>query len=219
MAPYAAAATLGTQDPEALRIALLDRRERLRLEVDVAGFLNPLVDQLVELFPDARFILTIRSCFEWLESRIDQRALVLRDGPKGAEPFVAAELVAYGGQYEDGDHRLEQLGLPPVRGLLRRWATANERVLRAVPSDRLLVVRTEDLDRSHQRIAAFAGCAPADLTRSRLNQRTVRAGVLDEVDASALRAAAIEHCGPLMERYWGPTWMEGFPPDQASGGV
>jgi hypothetical protein len=205
--PLAAAATDGTHDPEEARATLRSRRARLQLEVDVAGALNPLVGDLVTTFPDARFVLTIRNCFAWLESRIDQRARIVEEPIAPAEALRAAELRVYGGPYSDGDVLLEQLGLPPMRGLLRRWAEANSRVFGAVPAERLLVVRTEDLDASHARIAEFAGCAASDLVPAKANQRTVRTGALDALDQGALREAAEQHCAELMERFWGRRWL------------
>lgn len=206
MVPIAAAVAEGSHDPAVVQAVLLDRHERLRLEVDVAGFLNPLVAELVAGFPDARFILTIRDCFGWLESRVDQRARIVREGTSPPPHLRDAERSSYAEPYDVGDAWFEDLGLPSARGLLHRWADANARVLEAVPPERLLVIRTEDLDESVPALAAFTGCPADRLSVARSNVRTVRTGVLDRLDRARLVAAAEEHCGTLMERYWGPDW-------------
>lgn len=203
----AAEATEGRHDPAALRAALRARREELQLEVDVAAAFNPMVAYLVEEFPTASFIVTIRHCLEWLESRIDQRAKMRGEGWSTVGELRAAELRVYGDTpYGPGEQILEELGLPPVAGLLRRWADANHRVLEAVPAERLLVVRTEDIDDSVERIATFAGCAPTDLVVARANQRVVRTGALERIDPGVLRDAAERECRDLMVRFWGEDW-------------
>lgn len=208
MVPLAAAVAEGRHDPAEVRAALVDRHDRLRLEVDVAGFLNPLVADLAAVFPDALFILTIRNCFDWLESRVDQRVRMVQQGTSPPAHLRDADRRFYDEPYEADDGWLADLGLPSTRGLLHRWADANARVLQSVPDDRLLVIRTEDLDSSMPRLAAFTGCPDDRLTVTRANVRPVRSAAVGSIDRSRLIAHAEEHCQELMEERWGSGWRD-----------
>lgn len=208
MVPLAAAVAEGRQDPAEVEAILMDRHERLRLEVDVAGFLNPLVPDLLTLFPHSRYILTIRNCFDWLESRVDQRVRMVQQGTSPPVHLRDADRRSYDEPYETDDQWLADLGLPSARGLLHRWADANARVLQAVPPARLLVIRTEDLDASVPRLAAFTGCPADRLTVTRANVRPVRTDAIGSIDRSRLIAHAEEHGRELMEQHWGPGWRD-----------
>jgi hypothetical protein len=94
----------------------------------------------------------------------------------------------------------------PIAAWLRGWADANERVLAAVPPERLLVLRTEDLDDSVEALARFAGVPAPTLRQAHANCRSSRTGLLGEVAADYVVEQAREHCAPVMERFWGPDW-------------
>ncbi len=57
--------------------------------------------------------------------------------------------------YSRGEGELERLGLFPLDGYLGGWAAHYRRVLDAVPMERLLILRTEDLAISAGRLATF----------------------------------------------------------------
>src|SRR5215831_15548608 len=62
MLPFATAVLNGelASDAPKVRRALRYRSVRFHLEVDAASFLTPFTSTLVELYPKARFVLTIR---------------------------------------------------------------------------------------------------------------------------------------------------------------
>ena len=62
----------GRRDWRALRNFVVDRDRRLGLAVDVSNLNIFLVDLLLELDPQARFVLTIRDPWSWLDSIVNQ---------------------------------------------------------------------------------------------------------------------------------------------------
>jgi hypothetical protein len=134
------------------------RRDGLgSLEMDSAGFHHHFIRLLVETFPDAKFVFTLRDCYSWLESLM---RYILNAGVGGGAflgwgrkklglPFDLA--------YRDADARK---ALQPVLDrclpdFVRYWEQGNQAVLDAVPSARLLVVRTHELTDSRARLADF----------------------------------------------------------------
>jgi hypothetical protein len=90
--------------------------------------------------------------------------------------------------------------------LLRHWVTTYEQVLEEVPPDRLLVVRTDELDGSLDALASFCGVDPAALVQSRAKVRKARTNVLGQVSRAYVVERADAICGGLMDRYWGSGW-------------
>jgi hypothetical protein len=108
--------------------------------------------------------------------------------------------------YMPEDEPLRRAGLPPVRAALSFWANGNDDVLSSVDPTRLLILRTEDIDTSVERLAAFCGIDPVHLRLARANVAPSRTHVLDAVPADWLVQVAEEACAPLMHRFWGADW-------------
>jgi hypothetical protein len=198
----------GELDPHGPRAkaALRWRSARYNLEVDGANFLTPFAGTAAQLYPDAKFVLTIRDCFTWLDSRVER---LLRYPPHEDVPWFRDYLVAL--YADDATHAseeepLREAGLRPIASYLRGWARYNELALAEVPASRLLVVRTEDIDDSIPEIAAFAGVPASTLPVTHANRSPKTTHAIAGVPASFVVATAEEHCGDLMERFWGTDW-------------
>ena len=211
MQPLGAAVVIGELAPDSSRVrAELRRRSRhFHLEMDSAGFLAPFAGTLSDLFPDAKFIMTIRDCFSWLDARIE---LHLHDDALGVphrgvlRTFLAHRMQHDGDTFAPEEAPLRDAGLSPIASYFRFWTRSSEDVLAGVPTQRLLVVRTEDLDRSADVVARFAGVPGATVRPVHANHRTDRFGLLADVPIEFVVARAQEHCTAMMERYWGSQW-------------
>jgi hypothetical protein len=179
---------------------LRERDRRLALEVDSSHLNLDLLDFLVAEFPTARFLLTIRDCYSWLNSmfnqtlefraRLDPRWVEmrkLRAGP-GAWDYAPEEQV------------LREHELPSVDSHLARWAARNAAALATVPASRLLVVRTDQITARAFDIADFAGL-PRRLVRAQ-KAHAFRAPVdrqlVRQLDPVFLESKVERHCRPLM---------------------
>lgn len=206
MRTLAAAALRGELAADAPRVRweLRRRSVRYKLELDAANFLTPFVGTLATLHGDAKFVLTIRDCFSWLDSRVEH----LVRNPPGRGIYVAAQFERFDDGYAPEEAVLRDAGLRPIGAYLRGWAASNDLVLAAVPSERLLVVRTEDLGASTEVLARFAGVPGSTVRSVHANRNDAPSGFLAQVPAGFIVERAREHCGPLMERYWGADWSE-----------
>ncbi len=192
-------------DAAVVRAELRRRSRRFNLEVDCSPFLTPFAGMLADLYGDARFVLTIRDCFSWLDAEVESH---FPPAPEHFETFRWASLARFEDAFAPEEAVLRDAGVAPVSSYLRWWVAWNESVLRAVPPDRLLVVRTEDLDGSAAALARFAGVPASTVHPAHANHRTRRLGLLAGVPASFVGEQARRHCGTLMERYWGPDWSD-----------
>jgi hypothetical protein len=195
-------------DGPRVRAEVRRRNWRFRLDVDSAPFLNPLTPALVQVFDDARFVLVLRDCFSWLDSHVEwERAHPSADLPLFA-PYRAALFDYSDDEFTDDDRILQDEGLRPVTAYLRAWAARNEEVLRVVPPDRLLVLRTEDLDDSTARLARFVGVPEESIATARANQNLSRTGVVGRVPRAYVVDCARKLCAAVMESYWGADWTD-----------
>jgi hypothetical protein len=159
------------------------------------------------MYEDARFVLLVRDCFSWLDSRVEKHAARVPGPVTPWRPWFDT-LFPADGTFEVEETALEEARLAPIAIYLSAWSTMTEGVLRAVPTDRLLVIRTEDLSESREHLAEFAGVAASTLTPTHANKARVRRGVLAKVPREFVIAQAHKHCSALMERYWGADWVD-----------
>ncbi len=177
---------------------LTEADKRLKLEMN-ASLLNYFVlPSLVEMFGEARFILTVRPPLKWLESMINQqlrppcpvRWRRLRDLRFG-EPAL----------FPNEEHALEVRGLYTLEGYLSYWARHNRNVLQQVPANRLLVVETNRLASSIRQIAEFVGVPASTLNAHDAHAFKARQhfDVLSELDQGYLEETADRICGDVVE--------------------
>lgn len=194
---------------EMSREALTDfvrRRDVLgRLEMDSASFNYSFADILVDEFPSALFIVTIRDCYSWLDSLLNMLPSIA--------PYVPDWVVEYGRRVNGGvlppsalaSREMLLQHLPDlIETGLRLWSGANERLLRVLPPDRTLFVRTGEISSSLDRIAAFVGVPATTLSaeRSHLFPGGEKLGLLHEIDYRFLDERFTYYCRDLMREFF-----------------
>ncbi|MFH0944622.1 MAG: sulfotransferase [Planctomycetota bacterium] len=201
----------GRQSERTMRAVLQARDRLLRLEMEAAHYLNHVVDLLVSQFPAARFILTLREPVSWLQSEIDQN-LKTRAYPlwNAVQRFRYRR---YGSVFPSEERALETLGgVYPLGSYLSYWKDHHDRVVRCVPADRLLVLRTDDLSGSALTLARFLAIDPASINTSRSHSgagKERRFDLLASVEEAYVRELVEEVCGDLVGRLY---------PEQSPGG-
>ena len=174
------------------------------LAVDAAGFNFLYADVLLDLHPRARFILTIRDCYSWLNSCI---GLLSNDFYRSEKAEFIGNFINNVNQMSDG--RFTWTTRPRckvcLKQLMKMWSAANASLLRRIPADRLLVLRTGDLTDSIPEIAEFAGVAASDLDVDHANKGP-GLNFLSCFDGERLDRLVQRYCGHLMaERFPGVT--------------
>jgi len=185
------------------QIRRLDRHMWLEYN---SSWLNSLVlDLLLAEYPRAKFVLTIRDCYSWLDSMFNQVLARSHEDSPHLQQFYRwfAETLSPG-SHEDGDHVLAERGLWPLDGWLRFWNQYNNHIMALVPSDRLLIVRTQDIRRDIPRLADFLGLPPDtfDPGRSHEHKAAAKFGLLSAIDENYLHARVAMRCGDLMSRFF-----------------
>lgn len=191
---YAARKATGAVSSRAI-VRWLRRRDRhLWLDLESSHVLHYLIGDLAATFAEARFILTVRDCYSWLESEINEH---LGPGAK-KEPWRTAYALRYG-QWPASrrDLPLLELGLAPLGAYLEYWSAHLDRVCEAVPADRLLIVRTDEIRSDLGTIAGFMGVPVTNLDSDKVHvhrRPETRIRLWENLDHAYLADLVDRHC-------------------------
>ena len=184
------------------RVIHLD--DKLQLEFNSSFLNNWLLDVLVSEFPDAKFIFTIRDCYSWLNSFINdfffQRAKI----PSENKRFLSMIFGKGTYRHPKEEKVLEEQGSYTLDGFLSYWAKTNDQILTAVPTSRLLVVKTHEISSQMNAIADFLDIPPKtlDLTKSHMNKSMEYPNILSKIDKDHLFLKVNVHCKALMDKFF-----------------
>ncbi|MDA8093257.1 MAG: hypothetical protein M0T84_04970 [Betaproteobacteria bacterium] len=202
----------GKTDAKRMRRYLEKRDRRLGLELDSSYLNAEIVEFLVESFPAARFILTVRDCLSWTESMAN--FLINKPEFLHSKRHIRHHMALCFGKppytYSPHEAVLEARGLHPLRSYLTYWTAHNQRILDAVPAERLIVIKTGEIGQSSCRLEDFLAL-PAGTLRSAVHSNSAKARhrILDQIDPGYLRASAEACCGALMARLFPETGVHG----------
>jgi len=186
------------------RIAVLKARDQvLNLMFESNFVLGLLIDTLYAAFPTARYILTVRNCYTWIDSEINQQYVT---GHRQPWSFLAD--YRYGAQrnYQKEDICLEQYNLYPVSEYFSYWAGHIKKVIATIPATQLLVVRTEDLSRRTGEIADFLGVSHYSMSVEQAHSHERRhkpLNIFDLVGEGYLESQASFYCKDIMNEFYG----------------
>jgi hypothetical protein len=172
----------------------------------------PLLEFLVTEFPDAKFILTIRDCYSWLDSLLNHHGPLY--GPRGKQAsFHRTKWIRF---YDDlfGAHRfshgsaeqaLADLNLYTLDGYFSYWAKHNRDAITMIPAHRLLIIKTQEIDQNASAIATFLQI-PADTLSQNIRGNTRKASqklhLLSKLEPEFVEEKAQQHCQELMAQFF-----------------
>jgi hypothetical protein len=176
--------------------ALYERDRKHRFEVESSPYIGPFAEYLAPTFPDAQFILTVRSPRDWLRSAVDKCV----NSPRSGLPqhYVRLRDLCFGPPpetYPEEEQPLASYHLHSLEGYLRYWDWHNRTVLNNIPANRLLVLQTKELSTSLSQLAAFLEVDRSELVDpGRKNASPNRHSVLDEVPEGYIKDLIEKHC-------------------------
>jgi hypothetical protein len=178
------------------------RDRELRLEMESSHLLFHFLDILLQEFREARFILTIRDCYSWVDSQINNQLSYIE--PDHWKDFGEFKYQSATSRHPKEERILEEFGVYTLDGYLSAWAFHNSRVLATVPKHQLLVVRTEEISRDLLKIAHFVGVPTKHLNSqaSHSFKGGKKYGLLSKLDEQYVEDKVNSHCRSLMDAYF-----------------
>jgi len=178
------------------------RDKRLCLDVDSSQLNFFLLDYLLSQFSDAVFLLTIRDCYSWLDSFINDSLChsATGDWVKFREYRFNTHMYLH----PEEERPLKERGLYTLDGYLSYWTYHNKKVLSSISNERLMVIRTSEITKMAREIAMFAGLMARSVRveKSHAYRNPIKLNVLGEVDKVHLEAKVEQHCRELMSIFF-----------------
>ncbi|MDX1637127.1 MAG: sulfotransferase [Balneolaceae bacterium] len=176
--------------PDRIKEMVYRREQRLHLDVNSSCFNHIIVGELVELFPDAKFVHPVRSPRDWLESwinhEINHQTCTIH---QKFEPYFDKIFNKSDYRYRKDEHVLKELGLPTIEGMLSYWNAHNSKILETVPEDRLMVLRTKEISEKKDSILQFLGLNSLDSNGNTHAYKAVKKhDILSSIDSKYLNA-------------------------------
>ena len=137
------------------------------LEVESSHVIANFSEYLVKLFPNSKFILTIREPKSWLNSAINQ----ILNYPHCSDDFdFTREMrkMYWGNNLLNRpkfEKKIEGYPLPSLQKMLEYYDKHVCYIMRVVPADRLLILRTEEIKERMPDIASFLNIDVETLSR------------------------------------------------------
>ncbi|OQY46820.1 MAG: hypothetical protein DRR08_23120 [Candidatus Parabeggiatoa sp. nov. 2] len=183
------------------------RDRRLGLEMDSSPLNYHLIDILVSEFSEAKFIFTLRDCYSWLDSFINHSLTYpqIYNTWFRHHNVKLEELHFRSNKFKHAKEEqvLADNGLYTLEGYFSYWKEHNSKVLATVPPERLLVVKTSQINQNINRIETFLGIMPGSLpTQVRVNVGKKKFNLLSKIDKRFLEEKAEAHCKELMDEYF-----------------
>ena len=181
---------------------ILKRDQRLWLDIDSSQLNFFLLNELVKLFPKAKFILTIRHPYPWLDSFINHQ--LARGGSPKWQQLRDLRFRPDIYPHSPEEKVLKNMGLYSLDGYLSYWTNHNLTVIETVPKDRLFIVRTDKISEDTKDILEFAGTSRNKFFHNHSHTFKAKAkfNVLDKLDQKYLQLKIEEHCQELIIRFF-----------------
>lgn len=143
----------GEVDEDTFRAYLIERDQRLSLDYDIAWANQFIIGHLLEVFPDAKFIVLFRDPYTWLQSIVGH--LLSRDVPPDATSFLdwwfKPDLYPHSNQ----DSELKDQNLYSIAAFLNAWTQHVNTCTEVIPPEQRLILRTHELNQSHRKLVEF----------------------------------------------------------------
>jgi len=183
-----------------MRLRVRDRK--LRLEMESSHIFGLLTRELAVAFPKARFIVTTRDVYSWLDSNLNHQLAHPQKAPSPWHKMQSIYFKPKRYRFRSGDKALKEAGLYPLESYVKFWNWYYQTVLGAESADRTLVIPTFDIGSSIERMVAHVGARVDLIDRSRAHsyKSKVKRGLITQVDPDYLQTLVDDNCSDLMVR-------------------
>ncbi len=174
------------------------------LEMESSHYLGSIASELINVFDDAKYILTIRDCISWMDSWFNHQLSRETLSNESIYDLGRNNYYSSGHEYTKHDRMLEKMKLYPIRSYLEFWKTHNQNVLYSVPKERLLIIKTNEISKMTPQLANFLHVNESNIFNKASHEFKAKGkhNILDKLDTNFLYDSAMEICGELNDEYF-----------------
>lgn len=139
-----------------MREYLLNRDKELQLELEASHYLHYVTKDLAEIFPNSRFILTLRDPMSWIESEINQNiftSTAINPIWRELEAFRYAQYDISRSQKEKNLFQYKNVW--PIEAYFKYWSSHITTVIKNIPKDRMKIIPIWNLQKELTNITSF----------------------------------------------------------------
>jgi hypothetical protein len=188
---------------DALKEWVRARDRKLRLRVDSANMYFFLLDTFRDEYPEAKFLLTIRDCYSWLNSVMRHALRFSNPAPMWAD-YRKLLYQPERHPHAPEERALQERGLYSLDAYLSNWAEHNQSVFDKIPAGKLMVLKTNEIGIKAAEVARYAGLPEALVLSHQTHsfENPIKGNLLQEVPRDFLERKVEEHCRALMSRHF-----------------
>ncbi|MEA5575038.1 sulfotransferase [Anabaena sp. UHCC 0451] len=182
----------------------IQRRDNfLNLELESSWFLVDWLEILVSKFPDAKFILPIRDPYSWVASMVNQEAAT-NTGVQESYWKVLFNEYFKDNDAETEDTPLLAKGLHSVSAYLKHWNYHHQKVIETVPAEKLLILKTSELNYKIEEISNFLGIDHSKFETSKMHQNKTKNRLvnIDNIPKEHINKCVDRYCLELTQLYF-----------------
>ena len=138
------------------------RQSKLNLEVESSHYLHYLAAELSEIYPQTKFILTIREPMAWIRSELRKNALTAYPHWKELQDFRYLDEKNIVKSFTDIPHSYS------IESYLRYWKSHIQYCIENIPSNRLFIVETKEIIQKKEEIASFLNIDSSNINTDKM---------------------------------------------------
>ena len=182
---------------------LIKRDRRLWLDIESNCFLGYRPDLVYRAFQNARFILTIREPFSWLESIFDNNINYPVTASITMLRWHSFFFHPEDYQYTDKDAILKENKLYPLDAYLNYWVCTNRSVMDSIPDEQLLVLYTHKISHGLAELADYLGVSADTFNKekARMNVTSIKHDIIKKMDSDYVHSRIEAVCQGFIRDY------------------
>ncbi|MDG3088285.1 sulfotransferase [Vibrio hannami] len=189
----------GGINKEKCREMLISRDRKLNLELESSHPLGYLAPFLMDAFPKAKFIVTVREPHSWLASRLNFHLNRKPDEWADYRDFIWSR---HHQGYSEEEFCLEEKGLYSLSAYLKQYSEQYQIIFDAIPESRMLVIKTNELSDMTNELGHFIGIKDECIAAVHTNKMRVPESIYDQLPKDFIVEKIEHHCGWLVNRFF-----------------
>ncbi|PIE39472.1 MAG: hypothetical protein CSA53_01385 [Gammaproteobacteria bacterium] len=175
------------------------RDKKLSLELESTHSMAYVAKELAELFPQAKFIVTVRDPYKWIRSRINFHHRVK---PPEWEEYRQYFWMRKANRYPEQEALLQERELAPLDVYLRQYQEHYDLLEQHLPRERCLYLKTEHVSQSLDQMTDFLGIKRGSLIDRVSNSQASKESFISDIDDDYLKAKVWQNCERFIRSYY-----------------
>lgn len=185
--------------PEQISAYLENRDRKLSHEMESTHSLIYVAKELATVFPNSKFIITVREPLDWIKSRINFH---FKKNPPDWEEYRQYFWMDKTTGYAPEEMALEENGMASLDAYLNQYNGHYQLALSNLPKERCVFIRTDEISTNREKIADFLNIHQRAITVEHSNSEPDKASFINDIDERFVLQKIWTHCEPVIAEFF-----------------